>query len=287
MRLLAVLLALLLAFPTAAQTPEERTRLDWALARGRLLFEVDRAAWVTTDDMQDRLSQADQQLIRGWTVERDGAAYVVTYFMSGDGNVRRALYRGRVENRRVVSRETFRAGAGPELTPMQRRLAEAFALVSQMDARVCGNGRPNLAVIPPDSLDAPMDVYVLTPQTQSGIFPFGGHSRATFSAAGALLSQRQFTNSCLNLSNQAAPDKPREERLVGLVVTHLRDPIPTEIHVFMSIWTELPVTVSTAAPHRVWQVTGDRIELMTTPPALPDTLIPPSPASRRPNSAGG
>lgn len=261
MRLLAVLLALLLAFPAASQTADEQTRLQWVVARGRLLFEVDRAAWVTTDDMQERLPPADQQLVRGWTVERDGTGFLVIYFMNGEGNVRRALYRGRVENRQVVSREIFRAGAGPELTPMQRRLAEAFTLVNQMDARVCGDSHPNLAVIPPDSLDAPMDVYVLTPQTQTGVFPFGGHSRATFSAAGVLLSQRAFTNSCLNLSNQVEPGGARNERLVGLVVTHVLDQIPTEIHVFMAISSALPVVVVTGQPQRFWNVTGERIGL--------------------------
>jgi hypothetical protein len=257
----------MLALPATAQTPEERTRLDWALARGRLLFEVDRAAWVTTDDMQERLSQADMQLGRGWTVERDGAGYAVTYFMTGENNLRRALYRGRVENRRVVSRETFRPGAGPELTPMQRRIAEAYDLVSQMQIRVCAQGRPNLAVIPPDSLDAPMDIYVLTPQTQVGIFPFGGHNRATFSAAGVLLSQRAFTNSCLNMGG---PPSERDHT-VAVAVTHLLDPIPTEIHVFMAIWMETPVMVSTGEPLRIWNVTADRIELMDSPAPLPRT----------------
>jgi hypothetical protein len=285
MRLIAMLLALMLALPATAQTPEERTRLDWALARGRLLFEVDRAAWVTTDDMQERLPREDQQRVRGWTVERDGTGFAVTYFMGGEGETPRALYRARVENRRVVSRDTFRPGAGPELTPMQRRIADANRLITQTDIRICSE-RPNLAVIPPDSLEAPMDVYVLTSQTRPGIFPFGGHSRATFSAAGALLSQRRFTNTCLDLSNRPPPDLPASESLAGLVVTHLLDPIPTEMHVFMSIWTELPITVSTAEPHRVWQVTGDRIELMARPPNLPATLIPSSSGSRTPDPAG-
>lgn len=260
MRLIAALLALLLAIPATAQTPEERTRLDWVVARGRLLFEIDRAAWVTTDDMQERLPTADQQRVGGWTVEREGAGFAVVYFMLGGNNIRRALYRAHVENRRVVSRETFRPGAGPELTPMQRRIAEAYRLVTQMQIRICAD-RPNIAVIPPDGLDAPMDVYVLTPQTRTGIFPFGGHSRATFSAAGTLLSQRAFTNSCLNLSNQPAPDTRRNERLAGLLVTHVLDPIPTEIHVFMAISSGFPVIVVTNDPQRFWNVTGERIEL--------------------------
>jgi hypothetical protein len=263
MRFIAALLALLLALPATAQTPAERTQLDWVAARGRLLFEVDRAAWVTTDDFQARLSQADQQLIRGWTVEREGAGFAVVYFMTGEGNVRRALYRAHVENRQVVSRETFRAGAGPELTPMQRRIAGAYTLIGQMNGRMCGNSRPTLAIIPPDNVNAPMDVYVLTPQTRAGVFPFGGHNRATFSAAGVLLSQRAFTNTCISMSNRA--DNGSE--VAAVAVTHLLDQVPTEIHVFMSIWMGVPVAVATGPPQRIWMVTGDRIELVDPAPA--------------------
>lgn len=74
MRFIIILLAFLAAVPAAAQTPEERTRLDWVLARGRLLFEIDRAAWVTTDDFREHLPRADQELIRGWTVSATARA---------------------------------------------------------------------------------------------------------------------------------------------------------------------------------------------------------------------
>lgn len=179
--------------------------------------------------------------------------------MIGEGDVRRVLYRGRVENRRVVSREMFRPGAGPELTPMQRRIAEVRNLVPRMNLRLCVESGANLAVIPPDSIDAPLDAYVLTPQTRTEVFPFGGHNRGTFSAAGALLSQRAFTNSCLSMSR---PPDTAGHRVAGMGVSHLLDPIPTEIHVFMAIWAGLPVFVTTMNPQRMWEVTGERITLV-------------------------
>lgn len=263
MRLLAKFLLLLALFapPAAAQTPEERERLDWVQQRGRLLFEIDRAAWVTTDDARERLPRDSMGKVRGWTVERDGGGFVVTYFMFGEEDVRLALYRARVENRRVVSRETFRPDAGPELTPMQRRIADARNLVPRMDAQVCAEN-PNVAVIPPDSLNAPMDVYVLTPQTRAGTYPFGGHSRGTFSAAGELLSKRAFMRTCFNTT---VP--PREQRPAMMFITHLLDPIPTEIHVFMAIWMGLPVAVG--AGGRIWAVDGNAIEFVSDIPAVP------------------
>lgn len=270
MRRLVAILCLFLAVaglvPVAAQTPDERGRLDWVQRRGRLLYEIDRAAWVTTDDLTERVGDLARAGVRGWTVERDGAGYAVTYF-SGEGAARAALYHGRVENNRVVSAQVFPAGSRPLLTQVQRRLADARGAVARMDAWACARSGLNIAVIPPDASDAPIDLYVLTPQTQTGVYPAGGHSRATLSPTGEVLSQRAFTNGCIELS-----DRPEGSGApAALVITHLLDPIPTEIHVFLSIWIGLPVFVGTRDPHRVWEVGGDTIHLVDPPPATPHT----------------
>lgn len=255
-RTLAAALALfLIAAPGAAQTADEQARLDWALERGRTLFAIDRAAWVTTDDLRERAGDLGQAGVRGWVVERAGTGFQVTYF-SGVGDARAALYRARVENNRVVSAELLPEGARPPLTPAQRRLADARGAIQRVRIRACAPSGLNLAVIPPETEGAPLDLYVLTPQTEAGTYPFGGHTRATLSPSGEVLSQRYFTNSCLNMR----PQESREGRLEALMVTHLLDEIPTEIHVFMAIWVGLPVYV--AAGERVWEVTPDRIRLI-------------------------
>jgi hypothetical protein len=124
MRLIAILLAFCLAAPAAAQTPAERSRLDWVLQRGRLIFALDDAAAVTSDDLRAQRVTANS---RGWTVERDGDALVVAY-------------RGRVERGRVVSREIFPGGARPPLTPLQRRMAAARAAMEGFVYRRCARG---------------------------------------------------------------------------------------------------------------------------------------------------
>lgn len=249
--------------PAHAQTAEERPRLEWALHRGQLLFAIDRAAWITTDDVRERVGDFGRAGVRGWTVERDGSGYIVTYF-TGQGDTRAALYRARVENNRIVSRELFAEGARPPLTALQRRLADARAVLARMDLRACARS-VNLAVIPPGAPDAPLDFYALTPQTRTGVYPFGGHHRVTVSSSGEVLSQRAFTNSCLEMSGQ--PEG--EGRPVGLGITHLLDPIPTEIHVFLAIWIGLPVYVS--AGDRVWEVTGSAIRFVDNIEERPGT----------------
>lgn len=263
MRRFAAFLAALCALvslppPAGAQTPEEQARIDWALGRGRLIYALDRAAWVTTDDLREHVRDPAAAGVRGWTVERDGSAFVVTYF-TGERDARAALYRARVEDNRVVSREVFAEGARPLLTAPQRRLADARRAVGLMSQRPCTNAPFNAVVIPPETADGPAEVYALTGQTETGSYPFGGHFLGAISASGELVSQRAFTRSCLNMQPQ-----PRARgRPAALMVTHLLDPTPTEIHVFMSIWVGLPVYVGIAG--RVWEVTGERIRLIERP----------------------
>jgi len=260
MRHLAAIAFLLWLFvgvstPAAAQTAEEQARLERVLGRGRLIYALDRAAWVTTDDLRQHVRDPAAAGVRGWTVERDGSAFVVTFF-TGERDARAALYRARVENNRVVSREVFAEGARPPLTAPQLRLADARRAIGLMNQRPCTNAPFNAVVIPPDTADGPTEVYALTAQTETGSYPFGGHFLGTISSAGELLSQRAFTRSCLNIQPQAPPGG----QPAALMVTHLLDPTPTEIHVFVSIWVGLPVYVGIGG--RAWEVTGERIGLV-------------------------
>lgn len=263
---LAAFLCLLILQPGAAtaQSADEQGRIAWAGQRGQLLFEVDRAAWVTTDDLAARIRDLAGSGVRGWTVERDGNGYLVVYYV-GEGDARAALYRGRVENGRVVSREVFAAGNRPALTPIQRRIADARDAAMHLERQPCTESRFNVTVIPPETPDAPIDVYALTARTQADVYPFGGHFRMTVSPSGQIAAQRAFTNSCLNMPR---PQNGRG-RPAALFITHLLDPIPTEIHVFMSLTIGLPVYVGTANPQRVWGVEGPHIRLVQTGPSEP------------------
>jgi hypothetical protein len=258
----ALLLSLLFAFasPSFAQTAEEQQRLDWVQQRGRLLFEIDRAAWVGTDDMLAQIADAASSGMRGYLVEREGNGFAVIFF-GGPPDAPVAFYRGIVENRRVVSRQVFPADGRPALTPAQRRLADARDIIIRdvlRDLSFCARSSPNFAIIPPDAPDGPIDVYVLTPQEQTSVFPFGGHHRVRISASGQVLERRRFTNTCVNMPIR----DQRGNQPVGLNISHLLDPIPTEIHVFLSIWTGLPLGVATPASNRVWMIENERIRII-------------------------
>jgi hypothetical protein len=240
------------------QVPADVQRqLDWAVRRGRLLFALDRAAWVGTDDMRERVPEAQMGQVRGYIVDSDDQS-LVTIFYAQEGDRLVTAYRGRVGPRGITSREIFPEGQRPELTARQQRLARALgqALAAAPRLRMCGPGNPNFAIVPPETPDGPLDVYVMTPQSDNNVLPLGGHHRITLGADGRVIAQRGFTNSCLNmpLSERGRP------RPAALVVSHLLDPIPTEIHVFSALAARLPLYVTTR--DTVWNVNGERIRLL-------------------------
>ena len=255
-RLVAAALVLLAA-PALSQPPRtDQEAIEFAQSRGRLLYAIDRAAWVATDDMQEKMPGWQSAGMAGFVVDRDGPGWQVLFF-GGPDAAPVAFYRARVANHRVVSSQVFAGDARPALTPIQRRLVAARAAAGRAapGRRPCANAPFNVAMIPPETPDGPIDVYLMTPQLRAGEFPFGGHYRLTVAADGSVSGERAFTNSCLTMS--APPRGNRQPE--AMFVTHLLDPVPTEIHVFTSLTAGLPVFVGIAEPERIYSVVGDRI----------------------------
>ena len=255
-RLLLGFLAALLVAPVAAQTAEERVRLDQIAERGRLLFELDRAAWIATDDFLARMPDAAQQGIGGYVVEPSGDGFAVTFYVE-EADRLVGVYTGTVADGELVSGELLSQEARPLLTGPQARLAGARSVPSRLDFRSC-TGPFNVTTVPPTSAAAPLEVYLLSPQAAAAEYPMGGHFLVTLSPEGEVVSSRKFTNSCLNISVSREP--------VGLFVTHLLDPIPTEMHVFASLALEKPIYVATREANRVWKVSGSEISLLDSAP---------------------
>jgi hypothetical protein len=270
LRFVPVIAALaLVAAPGAAQkaqppasagiTAEESRAIAFAETRGRLLFGLDRAAWVATDDFVARVRNYRDLGLRGFIVEQEGEGYAVTFY-GGAEQAPVAFYRGSVRNHRVRSREIFPASARPTLTAAQRRLVAAReAAAAGSRNRPCGEAPFNTAVVPPQTEGGPIDVYLLTPQVREGAFPLGGHYRVTVGADGRVSNERAFTNSCLLMDQRQAPAGGTP---AAMVVTHLLDPVPTEIHVFTALASRLPLYVGVGDPPRMFVVRGGRIRLV-------------------------
>lgn len=246
----------------AAQSADEQRRIGWAVERGQLLFGLDRAAWVATDDLLERVPDAEARGVRGYFVERDPDGFVTTFY-ARDGERFLAAYRARVTQGGVTDPQVFHGAARPELAPAQARLAQAVEIAHEkaQSLQRCGSDPFNVAVVAPETPDGPIDVYLMTPQTSAG-FPLGGHHRITLDASGRETARRAFARSCLRMAK--APNEAGAE-VAAMMVTHLLDPIPTEIHVFTALAAEVPVYVAITRPRRLFEVTGEGVRTVQQP----------------------
>ncbi len=238
-------------------TRAERATLDAAVQRGRLLAAIDHAGRVATQDMLARVSDPAGAGISGWLAEPEGNAVSVTFYAEGTaGAPPAAVYRASILGGRVTAREIFLAGSRPPLGTHLARMAAARRATEALDHQPCSGDAFNVLVVPPAAPDAAIDVYQISPQTARGRYPFGGHFKSTIASDGSVAAQRGFSNSCLDVEAAApaagTPPAP-------LAVTHLLDPLPTELHVYLSIWTGHPLVVVAGDPQRLFAVTGEGI----------------------------
>jgi hypothetical protein len=230
--------------------------LDAALQRGRLLGLIDRSGRFATQDMLSRISDPNAAGIAGWIAEPEGNGVAVTFYADGDpGPV--IVYRVTILGGRIVSRDVHIAAAGrPPLNPIQARMAAARAATGRTENRPCAGEDFNVFVVPPATADGTIDVYQISPQTRRGFYFLGGHFKTSIAPDGSVAATRSFTNACLDT---AVAEPAAGARPAPIAVTHLLDPLPQEIHVFLSIWTGHPLVVVAGDPQRMFAVTPDRI----------------------------
>lgn len=231
----------------AAVSDDEAIALRLAAERGLRLYQYDQAAWHTTDAMLEDLRDPGAAGVQGWVVTEVDGGWNVTYVTATDDDGFEGVYSARYDGENVDQRRVLR-GADRTLSAEQLARAKAFRAIPLDDVRRCIDRNFNLVVMPAGDATDALLVYLLTPQVAAGAYPIGGHYRFTV-LAGVTTSQRRFTNSCLTIGVQEG-ESPAE----ALVVSHLLDPVPTEIHVFSVYASGLPVYVQTISNETLWAV---------------------------------
>ncbi|MGQ0558601.1 MAG: hypothetical protein ACT4OE_03300 [Sphingosinicella sp.] len=252
------------AAPAAAITPsppappltrEQISAVERTAERGRLLIAIARAGLVATRDMLSRLSDPSGAGITGWIAEPAGNNVTVTFYGDfSDGP--KAVYRASVSGGRVTERNIYLGADRPALNPMQARMASARAATDNLAHQACGSQPFNVLVVPPATIDAPVDVYQISAPALAGQFPIGGHFRSRIATDGSVAESRGFTHRCVDITIEA-PDAGEQPRPIS--VTHLMDPMPVEVHLLMAQTIGRPLLVTTGEPFRLWLVTSDRI----------------------------
>ena len=241
--------------PPPPLSAEQRAELERSAVRGRQLFAVARAGLLATQDMLSRVADPEAAGISGWVAEPEGNAMAITFYSDSEGGPA-AVYRARVLGGRVVSRDTYLTGDRPPLTGLALRQARARDLSASEDQRAC-TGQPfNVIAFPPENAEAPIDVYRISPPASRNRLPMGGHFRSTVAADGSLSESRAFSRGCLNVE---LSEVPAGSQAGPIAITHLLDPLPTEMHVFLSLFSGRPLVVAAGDPTRLFMVAGDAV----------------------------
>jgi hypothetical protein len=243
--------------PLSQQAEEEHASFEAATQRGRLLGAIAHAGLIGTQDMLAHVSEPGAAGISGWIAVPEGNAVTVIFYAAGaNGAPPASVYRVSIVGGRVTGRQTFLTGNRPPLGPHEARMAAARAATDALDHHPCGGDDFNVFVVPPAGPDAPIDVYQLSPQTGRGHFPLGGHFKSTIAADGSVVASTSLAAACADL---AVPETAAGQEAHPLPITDAADPLPTELHVFLSIWTNHPLVVAVGEPRRLFAVTGEGI----------------------------
>jgi len=225
-----------------------------AEATGRAIYLHDQAAAVATDAVMElkRFRQEGKRgALAGWITEQRDEGIVVSFLSSEP--VPRTKYRVTVaSDGRVVGK----VDALPEpvaLTDYEQAAARARATAVTAKFEPCSQTY-NTVVLRDRREGGGWTAYLLPGTTKHGIVPIGGSYRLDLDAAGEkIVGQRGFTRTCIAL------ESPRDA--VAIMITHLLDPVPTEVHVFWSVWARKPMYVGTSQGS--WKIENGRIALMS------------------------
>lgn len=244
-----MLAAALAAEPTKTPTvsTEEAAQIQLALNRGQLLYRYDQSAWHVTDAAMAALSKDSKQSLKGYVTVPDGDTLRTTFY-GGDDSTRFRVYSAVWDGTKAVSVETYSPEAKVPVSQIEASFIKArdLALTKAGTLENCSNRPFNSVVLPPERAGGPTAVYLFAPQTTAESVPMGGHYRLEV-LNGEVVAQRAFTKSCISLPTKVgiAQDK-KGSSPEALMITHLLDPTPTEIHVFSVFAAGLPIFVGVA-----------------------------------------
>lgn len=248
MNILAAIAALALTLsPAVAQERIKTADLETVSRRGAQLYAFDQAAWYTTDAMvAKKLPGETMAAIRGWVVEPHGDALTVTYY-GFDGTKPYAIYAADYADGKVAAERV--PATREALSAQGERMIAALEVARDLELKGCVDRPYNSVVLPPQP-DGTIPVYLLTPMVTQNAYPFGGHHEVDISADGKVAATRDFAKTCLVVAQP-------KDAVMGFV-THLLDPHPTEIHVYLSLWMGKPIAVGTGND-TAWMVEGTKI----------------------------
>lgn len=231
--------------PVFAESTPHQDEIVAAEANGRMMHLHARAIAAVREAMrEDREMRRDRRIAGEITEGRDGR--IVVTVLDDDSS---AIYRATVSPDGTLQTPVVTVSSPGELSTFESGAALARATAIAFDAPRCGKHYDTIVF--PSSESDEWVVYLL-PQPVRGSVPIGGSYRLE-TKAGNVVAGRPYTRTCISL----APGG----RSVGMMITHLLDPVPTDVHVFWSLREGKPFYVA-ATEGGLWKIENGRISAM-------------------------
>jgi hypothetical protein len=261
LRLALVFILVVLSNSTVAQDElparlpptQEEAALRTAELVGASLYQHDRAAAVATDALAKVRGFKRNRSLEGWITEVHGDSIAVTFIGRDKGESLAAFYRVRVDASGRVEGKPAALKSPEPLTEFESAAAQARSLAVRSPFQACSE-KYNSVVLPSGSSPDEWVVYLLPGTTNRNIVPIGGSYRVDVNIRAGTAMVHPYTKTCIQLQN--------DPRAVGLMITHLLHSVPTDVHVFWSIWAKKPLYVATPPHGTVWSIDGQKIRLV-------------------------
>jgi hypothetical protein len=235
--------------PEALDPAELAPALAEVTVLGREIHRRDMFAWWASDAAVPQLTAADAEVLRVWVLDADDPSLI--HFVAELDDTPRSLLRVRCIEANNCTVE--RPAEPPPLSERNAAQLHAIATASQHASFEPTSERYNQVVIP--TADSRWAVYLIAATTDPNLVMLGRHYRFLVSADGAsVVEWRAFSKTALALELHPA-GMPEGASLEALVVSHLLDPIPTELHVWAALNYRTKLGVMTGST--LWMIDVD------------------------------
>ena len=226
---------------------------------GAEIYSQDIAAWVVTDFLASKGVIDNDKRLRGWVTEHvedesDFDRMRVSFIgeVSGEHKI---LYQVEAKST-VVLNETYKefpSGIALSKTQLGMFNARQTALSSQFMR--CSNSYNTAVVRFEDEVNSYNIVYVLAASSKVGDVVFGGNHRVTLNSDGdKIVENFPLSKSCLTMQ--------KRDDVEALTISHIVEPTPNAVHVFLSMLHRTPIYVLTTENKIIWKVDGNKISLL-------------------------
>ncbi len=237
--------------PKGLSAEQMQLAIDTAETKGAALYRHERAVSIALGHVTKQRDFKGDKRVTGWVTEEKDDNTLVTFVGGGEGAQLMALYRVTVgEKGKVASAVRFKT---PEaLTDYESSAAAARRLALASGFESCAAKYEAVALPTETGADRSWAVFLIPGASKPNAVPLGGTHRVdTDWYAENVLGKRAFARSCVALSNDSTT--------AALYVTHPLDPLPTEAHVFWSLWANKPLIVNTTADDLMWAIEAGQI----------------------------